>query len=167
MNRQLVITLVGPDKPGIVENLAQRVLAHGGEWVESRMANLGGQFAGILRVSLPAERAAELVSELQGIDDLQIGVADAGESEAAGSSCRLSLLGQDRPGIVHRVTAALAAAGVSVDNMETEVIEASMSGEKLFKAELELRLADGVAVDDLREQLETIADELIVDIELD
>jgi len=167
MNRQLVITLIGPDRPGIVESLAERVLAHGGDWVESRMANLGGQFAGMLQVSLPADRAPALIEALQGLDGLQLSVADAGEAEAGGSRYRLSLLGQDRPGIVHRVTAALAAGGASVEDMETEVIEASMSGEKLFKAGIELRLADAGSIEALRAQLETIADELIVDIELD
>jgi glycine cleavage system regulatory protein len=167
MNRQLVITLIGPDRPGIVERLAEQVLRHEGEWVESRMANLGGQFAGILRVSLPADHAPALIGALQGLDGLQLSVADAGEAEDDGVRYRLGLLGQDRPGIVHRVTAALAAGGASVEDMETEVIEASMSGEKLFRAEIELRLADAGSVEDLRAQLETIADELIVDIELD
>lgn len=167
MNRQLVITLIGPDRPGIVEQLAERVLAHQGEWVESRMANLGGQFAGILRVRLPEGQADALIDDLRALEGLRISLADAAADTDADRLYSLSLLGQDRPGIVHRVTAALKQAGASVEDMETEAIEASMSGERLFKARIILRLADEQALDDLRERLETIADELIVDIELD
>ena len=54
----LVLTLIGPDRPGLVESLAKRVTAHGGNWVESRMAHLAGQFAGILRVEVPPENVA-------------------------------------------------------------------------------------------------------------
>ena len=166
MNTHLVITLVGADRPGIVERLAQAVLDHQGEWIDSRMANLGGQFAGILRVALPAERRDALKQALEAFDGLQVNIAETGEPVAE-QGYRLQLLGQDRPGIVHRVTRELAHSGASVEDMETEIVEASMSGEKLFKARIELRLADGQTVDALRERLETIADELIVDIEFD
>ncbi len=166
MNAHLVITLVGADRPGIVERLAQAVLDHQGEWIDSRMANLGGQFAGILRIALPAERRDALKQALEAFDGLQVNIAETGEPVAE-QGYRLQLLGQDRPGIVHRVTRELAHSGASVEDMETEIVEASMSGEKLFKAGIELRLADGQTVDALRERLETIADELIVDIELD
>jgi len=167
MNTHLVITLVGADRPGIVERLAQAVLDQQGEWIDSRMANLGGQFAGILRVALPAERRDALKRALESFDGLQVSIAETGAPLPPEQGCRLQLLGQDRPGIVHRVTRELAHSGASVEDMETEIVEASMSGEKLFKARIELRLADGQTVDALRERLETIADELIVDIEFD
>ena len=51
----LVLTLIGPDRPGLVEAVAQPIAANGGNWLESRMAHLGGKFAGILRVDVPAD----------------------------------------------------------------------------------------------------------------
>ncbi len=167
MNRHLVITLVGADRPGIVERLAQTVVEHEGTWEESRMANLGGQFAGILRIRLHEAKLPALSEALQAMEGLQVSIAPAGEDEPVEKLYCLNLLGQDRPGIVHRVSAALARAGASVDDMETEVLDASMSGEKLFKARIALRLPDEDAVEALRQRLEAIADELIVDIELD
>lgn len=167
MKRNLVITLVGRDRPGIVEGLAQTVVEHQGTWEESRMANLGGQFAGILRVRVEEQNLPALSEALQALEDLQVSLAPAEDIEAVEKLYSLSLLGQDRPGIVHRISAELARAGASVDDMETELLEASMSGEKLFKARIALRLPQGISADTLREQLETIADELIVDLELD
>lgn len=167
MIRNLVVILVGKDRPGIVESLAQTVVEHQGTWEESRMANLGGQFAGILRVGVDEGNLPALTEALQSVEDLQVTLVPTEEVEAVERLYCLRLLGQDRPGIVHRISADLARIGASVDDMETEVLDASMSGEKLFKARIALRLPEGVSADTLREQLETIADELIVDIELD
>ena len=167
MNRHLVITLVGADRPGIVERLSRIVVEHGGAWEESHMANLGGQFAGILRIRIDESRLPALTQALQAMEGLQVSIAPAGEGDPAQKLYGLSLLGQDRPGIVHRVSAALAQAGASVEDMETGVLEASMSGEKLFQARIQLRLPDEDSLETLRQRLEDIADELIVDIELD
>ena len=57
----LVLTVIAKDQPGLVERLAQCVADHGGNWLESRMSRMAGQFAGILRVAVPAKAHAELV----------------------------------------------------------------------------------------------------------
>src|SRR2546429_5453896 len=67
MQLSLVMTVIGRDKPGLVDSLAGIVAEHGGNWLESRMSRLGGQFAGILRVQVPAEKEATLVGALQQI----------------------------------------------------------------------------------------------------
>jgi glycine cleavage system regulatory protein len=168
MSKAIVITLIGDDRPGIVEDVSRIIVNNGGEWVESHMANLSGKFAGILRANLPDERCDEFAEDLKsGIDDLRITIEQAGASEAPATKLyRLELVGQDRPGIVHRISSALAKYGATVDEMESEVIEASMSGEHLFKANIALRMAKGKSIDELGEVLEEIANELIVDIEL-
>lgn len=55
-----VLTLIGPDRPGIVDSVSEVVVANGGNWLESRMAHLAGKFAGVLRVEVPEEQAAAL-----------------------------------------------------------------------------------------------------------
>jgi len=168
MSKAIVITLIGDDRPGIVEDVARIIVNNGGEWVESHMANLSGKFAGILRANLPDERCDEFAEDLKSsIDDLRITIEQAGAVETSSAKpYRLELVGQDRPGIVHRISSALARYGASVDEMESEVVEASMSGERLFKATIVLRMAQGQSIDELGEVLEEIANELIVDIEL-
>ena len=65
MNQSLILTVIGPDRTGLVEAVARHVTAHGGNWLESRMARLAGKFAGILRVQVPDEQVDELTSALR------------------------------------------------------------------------------------------------------
>jgi glycine cleavage system regulatory protein len=169
MTKSIVITLVGDDRPGIVEGVARIVVKHHGDWVESRMANLSGKFAGLVRINLPDEQCEAFIDALKsGEPDLKISVELADAVAATdGKSYRLELVGHNRPGIVHRITAVLAAEGATVDDMETEVTEASMSGEHLFKASFMIRISPQGDIDDLRQALEREANELIVDLELD
>src|SRR5436189_3912325 len=67
MQRSLVMTVIGQDRPGLVESVADLVASHGGNWLESRMSRLGGQFAGILRVEVQADKEQGLVSELKAL----------------------------------------------------------------------------------------------------
>lgn len=165
MNAALVLTVIGPDRPGLVEALSRTVVAHGANWLESRLAHLSGHFAGMVRVSVPAERAEELAAALGALEGLRILVETAdsvGPTDA--SVLVLELLGQDRPGIVREVSHALAARGVNVEDLETECISAPMSGETLFRARARLRLPRDTKASELREALEKLADELMVDV---
>ena len=103
-----------------------------------------------------------------GLPDLNITIqsVDSDREQTQQQSYRLDLIGQDRPGIIHRISSLLVKNGATVEDLESEVIEASMSGEKLFKATITLCLADGYSIDELGEALEQLANELIVDIEL-
>ena len=169
MAKSLVITLIGDDRPGIVESISKMIVEHDGEWVESRMANLGGKFAGILRANLPDEQCEAFTTKLKSASDgLAISIEQVNEAAAAApEQCYLlELVGQDRPGIIHRIASLLVEHGATVEELESEVVEASMSGEKLFKANIRLCLAAGHSEEELRSVLEDVANELIVDIEL-
>ncbi len=170
MKTSLVITLIGDDRPGIVETVSNILNDHGGEWVESHMSNLVGKFAGILHVQVPSDHADAFKSDIlsEKTSHLSIRVEDVlSEAPAAGESYRLSLIGQDRPGIVYRISSALSSNGATVEDLDTEVVEASMAGGQLFKANILLSMSEGGSVENLREVLEELANELIVDIELD
>jgi len=168
MSKSLVITLIGDDRPGIVEAVSQIIVQHHGEWVESRMANLSGKFAGILRVVLPNEEFDAFRHNLEtGTAGLSLNIEQAQDSDPAPGKCyKLELVGQDRPGIVHRIASALSEHGATVEEMESEIADASMSGERLFKAHITLCLPQQKSIDDLSDVLEDLANELIVDIEL-
>lgn len=165
----LVVMVIGKDRPGLVESVSAAVQAHGGSWVESRMSRLAGQFAGILRVSVPAERAGALSEALEGLRAgglrvvIERGLADAIEE---GRVILLELIGSDRPGIVHKISEALAARGVNVDELNTECEGAPWSGGTLFKAMARLRVPATLDLDQLRESLEAIAGDLMVDISI-
>ena len=110
----LVLTVFAPDKAGQVERVAQCIAEHNGNWLESRMSRLGGQFAGILKVAVPAENYDELVEGLQGLNShgIRVLIAESGiEPSCTWKPIAMELVGNDRPGIVRDITRLLAEQG--------------------------------------------------------
>ena len=171
MTQTLVMTVIGEDRPGLVESIAALVAEHGGNWLESRMARLGGQFAGILRVEVPRERQNALTVALQTLRTRGLTTVvqpdRAVASRPAGRPHLLELVGQDRPRIVRQISAVLTDYGVNVEELETECASAAMSGETLFKAHARLEVPADCEVAAIRAKLEKLAADLIVDISLD
>jgi glycine cleavage system regulatory protein len=165
----LVLTVLGPDKPGVVEALAKTITDHGASWEESRMSHLSGQFAGLLRVTVPDDKAAGLYRALMGLESRGLRVViQAGALVDGGTRRRvkLDLIGGDRPGIVKTLSEALAQKNVNVESLETEVVPAPDQGRPLFKATAEVGLPEGLSLRELRAGLEAISTDLLVDIEL-
>lgn len=169
MRTSLVLTVIGEDRPGIVEQLSDQVLAAGGNWEESRMARLAGRFAGILRLSVETDRADALTARLKTFNPgLAVVVEPSGEGpETAFRTLRLELLGNDHPGIVRDISRVLAQHRVNIEELETDVTSAPMSGETLFRARAHLRIPPSVTLQSLRSRLEALAGELMVDLTLD
>ncbi len=170
MEVPLVMTIIGKDRTGVVESVARIVTDNGGNWLESRMCRLGGEFAGILRIHVPESNREALMNSLQGLQRQGLAVVirrdDGEEKEAARKLVSLDLVGHDRPGIVHEVAAVLARRGINVEDLATKCMSAPMSGEMLFKAAAQLRLPASCTISELRKDLEQVADNLIVDISL-
>jgi len=164
------MTVIGQDRPGLVDSVAALVAEHGGNWLESRMSRLGGHFAGILRVEVPGENESSLVAALKRLESRGLTVVvHPDQPKPVPASARQSLLeivGQDRPGIVREISHALASFGVNVEELQTECASAAMSGETLFKARARLSLPDTCDAAQIREKLERIAADLIVEISL-
>src|SRR5436189_3656702 len=99
----LVMTVIGVDRPGLVQMVATRVADHGGNWLESRMCRLGGQFAGILRVEVPAAQRDGLVNALRTleVDGLRVIIHAEGADRGGGKGvlAKVEIVGTDRPGI--------------------------------------------------------------------
>jgi len=167
----LVLTVLSDDRPGLVESLAAVITAHNGNWLESRMAHLAGQFAGILRASVPEDQAEALMSALQGLasQGLRV-VVKRSTTEALPRDqqwLRLNVVGNDHPGIVRDLAHALKQYGINIDELYTECSSAPMSGTALFKATAQLRVPPQVVVADLQEHLERLAHDLMVDVLLE
>lgn len=168
MNVEVVLSVIAADRPGLVRQLADAVKAQGGNWIDSSMARLGGAFAGIVRVSLPEGSAAALEGVLAGLSEQGITVVTRRSTGAPppARAATLELTCADSPGIVREIAAALAERGVSIDELETEVFEGSMSGQALFRARARLALPEGVSADSLRETFEAIGEDIMADIDL-
>ena len=167
----LVLTVLGQDRPGLVESLAEVVSEHGGNWVESRMAHLAGQFAGILRVEVDPQQAEALTAAIARLTEA--GLDTVVHPDAAPVTDKkipvhlLSVVGQDRPGIVREISHVLATQGVNVEELSTECTNAPNSGQALFRASAQLRLPPHVSAEALRAALEQVASDLMVDVTLD
>lgn len=168
---KLILTVIGDDRPGLVDALAAAIDTNGGNWEQSRMAHLADKFAGILRVSVADGRLEALREALAALagQGLQVTVDRAGGEgrPAPGRSLQLELIGQDHPGIVHDIAHALAEHGVSIEELASDTESASMAGGTLFKASVRLWAPETVDGERLRAILEALADELMVDISLD
>jgi len=166
----LVLTVIGSDRPGLVELVSRIVASHGGNWLESRMSRLGGEFAGIIRVEISASSEAALARDLASLASQGLTVVShsgGAEPPPARRFAALDLVGHDRPGIVRDISQALARAGANVEELTTSCESAPMSGEPLFKAAVKIGLPEGCDLSNIRRELEQIASNLLVDISLE
>lgn len=167
--KHLVLTVIAEDQPGLVEKIASCISTHGGNWLESRMSRMAGQFAGILKVSVPAEGHHDLVAALQALDGqgIRVLLAESGHDPACTwKPILLDLVGNDRPGIVRDITRVLSELEVNVESLVTDVVPAPMSNEPLFHAEATLAVPLSLSLDVLQARLETLADDLMVELVL-
>ncbi len=171
MITSLVVTVVGPDRPGLVSAISDKAALFGANWADSLMANLAGQFAGILHLQVPSANAAALIAALQTLEsaNMHIVVTRATSAKAATTATRritLELVGQDRPGIIHTISRQLAANDVSIEKLTTRIFSGAMSGEQMFHMNATLVLPTTLSDVVLRAALEGIANDLMIDISL-
>ena len=166
----VVLTIIGEDKPGLVERISGLVADHHANWLESRMARLSGQFAGILHVEVDAAHRDDLLSSLRQLETrgLQVTFSTSTTPNASHQVrlAHLSVVGHDRPGIVRQLSQVFAQLEVNVEELETSTESAPMSGDLLFKANAALQLPLQVSLDALRFELERVSEDLMVDITL-
>jgi glycine cleavage system regulatory protein len=166
----LVLSVVGDDRPGLVDAISGVVESHGGNWERSQMARLGGKFAGIVQVSVADQDAEALRDALSALGHdgvLQVSVDRTGVAPApTGRRFVLHLVGSDRPGLLHAVSTALAAVQASIEELTSDTVDAPMSGGLVFQATVTVALPASVGIETIRTKLEALADRLIVDIEL-
>jgi len=171
MVTHLVMTVLGDDRPGIVRSIADQVAAAGGNWQESRMAHLAGKFAGIVLVAVHEPQSERLVAALRSLDTEGLRVlVEPSASAHLPSGARvlaLELIGPDRPGIVREVSQALAERGVGIEELATEAVSGSWSGESLFKASARLSVPRTVSTEALRHALGKVSNDLGVDLRLE
>ena len=138
MHASIVMTVLAADRPGLVAALSETIAAHGGSWQESRMARLAGQFAGIVRVECPALQADALVASLIGLESQGISIQAKREESAAApvrETLSLDVMGNDRPGIIRALSAAIAGVGANVEDLSTSLESAPMAGHPIFRAQ--------------------------------
>lgn len=169
--KDVMLTLIGPDKTGIVARMAAIAEKHEGNWLDSRMIRMGGYFSGIVRVSLPIETLSQFGKEIgQFMEDEEfqyaIQAAEPVAEKAGGSIAELELSGQDHPGIVHAIFDACQRNGINVEELTTGLQAAPWSGSPIFEAKARVRIPEEVSENELKESMEALAADLMVEVEL-
>ncbi|WP_115717696.1 glycine cleavage system transcriptional repressor [Gallaecimonas mangrovi] len=165
--RHLALCVFGPDKPGIVEKLSRLVFEHQGSWFGASLAHLAGRFAGIVDIKIPDEHFTAFSAAIRDLEDLDIRIAEGGPLTAEHIDCRdcdLSLMANDRTGIVHELTSTLATLGVNIEEMTTKCRPAHNYGE-LFIAKAKLRVPNGVSLDEIQVRLEACGDDWMLELD--
>lgn len=171
METSYIVTFIGDDRPGLVESLSRVIESNRGNWLESRLSQLGGKFAGLVLVKLPDENGASLQADLKALSSTGLSVrvtpAIPLPSSRRGRDITLRVIGPDRLGIVREISRALAQREVNVVEMDSEVSSAPMSAELIFRARIDAEIPDHVDLDDLEDSLEEIAETMTLEIELE
>ena len=167
----LIVTLVGPDRHGIVSQLSERAQRFGANWAASRLTRLAGEFAGTVHLEVPNEHVDALVTSLRDLSSsgLQVVVARSTSASVPATlrAVELELVGEDRIGIVSKLTGILAERGISIENLHTEILRSGISGKQTFRIGAHLLLPAALSVNALRRELGALAHEMTLDIALD
>lgn len=171
METSYILTFIGDDRPGLVEQLSSVIESNRGNWHESRLSQLGGKFAGLILVSLPEGSGAALEADLKALSSsgLSVRVTPTTDGTAAhsGREITLTVIGPDRLGIVREISRALAQRQINVVEMDSHVDSAPMSAEMLFRARIDALIPQDTDLDNLSDTLEEIANHMTLEIELE
>lgn len=164
--KQLILTVIGQDKAGLVEQLATVIASHQGNWMASNLSHLGGYFAGILQLEVPEEHLFALTTELERMSDLDIKIQQGLHSEVhPDKQLQFVITGNDRAGIVRELSSVIKHKGANIIHFESSKQSAPNWGVPLFHAIATVELPAGLNKDEVVKALEAIASDVVVDIE--
>ncbi len=169
MQQQILVTVVGQDRPGIVKEITEGIVATSANVEESRTASLGDQFVGLFLVSAPGETVSQLLEYLQdcGSETLTVTVQEMDNPAYQGYlPYALEVAGADHQGIIHGISAFLAGKGVNIAEIKTSVYNSPISGSPLFSMTALLQVPPDLSAEDLQQSLTDLGDAQSVDITL-
>jgi len=169
-----ILTIVGRDRPGIVHAFSEWILNEGGNIEESRMTQLGGDFAAIVLVSGSADTIAKLEGTCSGFETAQnmtvlcrtVAGMPVSPQEPVLRYC-LSATSLDHAGIVHRVTRLLSGRGINIVSAETETKAAPFTGTPVFQFQAEVDIPASVSINGLRAELKELGEAQSIDVSLE
>lgn len=173
-NEKIIITLFAKDRPGVIRELSDTVLANKGNWLESSLSRLCGQFAGIVHLEIAPEHKSDLLAAFDKLVQTGINITvqqfqdvEADVESDSFEALQILVEANDRPGIVEEIATALADEDINIENMDTECESASMAGYNLFRAHMFLALPEGMTEDQLEQIMENVSDDLMVSVLVD
>lgn len=168
MKREIVLSIIADDHPGIVQTLADTIGGHGGNWLDSSMSHLSGKFAGIVLLEVSEQRERELEDALRALDQREMHVTFERTTPVEAQPYHfvmVNIVANDRPGIVGEISDLLARYEINIEALSTSVADTPLSSGHLFKARFQANLPDSMSYDDLQRVLESASDDLMVELE--
>jgi len=170
MHKNIVLTLTGHDRVGIVKEITNLLVKYGGNVETSRMARLGGEFAMLALISMNDQNLPTLEAELQKLHDegFQISLLQTDDNHAQKYTgwlpYQIEILGADHEGIIYEITQHLAQQGINIEDMETTTTPAPMSGTPLFTMQATVLVPPNLPFHTWSDTLDEIGDRLNVNI---
>ncbi|GGW81257.1 glycine cleavage system protein R [Alteromonas halophila] len=161
----LIISVLGKDKPGLVDALAKKVYQHGGNWQGSSFAHMAGMFTGFVEVHAPADSHQALIAALDQMPDLTVQSVSAADSASSHTTrLQVEIMGNDKSGIVQELTSVLNEFNLNIVNFDSHCESAPNWGSLMFKATAVIAVPESFDQDRLQQALENLANDLVVDI---
>lgn len=172
MRKNIVLTLTGKDRIGIVQHITELVLHHNGNVEASRMARLGGEFAMLMLISVPAGMFESLNNDIQNLQKEGFTITHSQtevmgpKEETSSMPYRIEVHGADHEGIIHEIVSHLVKYNGNIESMETSNYKAPMSGISLFMMDAIVTVPPQINFNKLKEELTAISDSLNIDIHI-
>ena len=172
MNKSLVISALGNDKPGIVNELSKTILDQGGNISDSRMTVLGGEFSMMLLITGNQECIDNIISKLEETGDKLNLTLIAKETQIQGSKQKrlpylINVVSMDNPGIVHNISDFLSSRNLNIEEIETRTYPAAHTGTTMFSLDMVISVPASSSVKTLRDEFITFCDDLNLDASLE
>jgi len=171
--RFLVLSALGPDRPGLVAEVTEYVSKHGGNVEDSRMAVLGAEFGILVLVSGTEDEIAGIerdVRDMGATTGLEVishrTKAPEEHRRAAVIPCLITAEALDQEGIVRSVSRALSHVGVNIVSLETSAYEAPVTGSPLFRMEARVDIPSGITIGKVRKAMDEVAEAENLDIDV-
>lgn len=162
--KNLIISFISLDRPGLVDTISNVVHQHNGNWQSSSLNHMSGYFTGSIEIAVEGSKSAHLINALKSIDGLESIIKVANNaSNIEQPSVKLALTANDREGIVQEVSSIIHQQGGNLLKVVSNTETAAHSGQELFKAIVTVSL-DVEQVDNLIDAIESLADDLMVDV---
>ena len=172
MRKYLVLTLTGQDRVGIVEHVTKQLVDYQGNVESSKMAHLGGEFAMLMLVSVPEDKYKKLQHVIQGLQNEGYNITtrpterDSSQKYDGWMPFEIKVSGADHEGIIYRLTRHLSVSGINIENMDTNMVQAPMSGTPLFTMTAIIIVPPKLSYHDWKDRLQEIGDEVNVTVEV-
>ena len=172
MTKNLVISALGNDKPGIVNELSKAILDQGGNISESKMTVLGGEFAMMLLVTGTQECINNIISKLDNTGKSLNLTLIAKETQATESNHKrlpyqITVVSMDHPGIVHNISDFLSSRDLNIEEIETKTYPAAHTGTPMFSLDMTISIPADSSIRTLRDEFLIFCDDLNLDASLE